>query len=145
MTKTRVSLTAVVVSSITAFIVALVVSLAVTTLANADTATPATGRETSHAARICTRQFNGRAITLPSGLRPDCITAFAVIEFDWAKNPKHYECIGQAITYATQTGKLPVCVLLARNASEHAFAIQQRPAMHRAGVALQVIDVFEGR
>lgn len=101
------------------------------------------GPEISYSKPICENDFKGSPVTLPSGLRPDCETAFAIIEFDWAKNPKHYECVGQASMYAAQTGKMPVCVLLARSEDEYQLAQASRPMFHLAGVALKVIKLYQ--
>lgn len=100
------------------------------------------GPEVSYSTPICERDFKGAPTTLPSGLRPDCETAFAIIEFDWAKSPKHYECVGQSLMYAAQTGKMPVCVLLARSEDEYQLAQSSRPMFHLAGVALRIIKLY---
>ena len=97
--------------------------------------------ENVYADQLCADRFQGWPVVLPSGLRPDCVTEYTVIEFDWAKSPKHYECIGQAIVYHDQTGKLPICVLLVRDDDELQFARDQRRAINRAGVALVIIDL----
>lgn len=102
------------------------------------------GPEISYSQPICENDFKGSPVTLPSGLRPDCETEFAIIEFDFAKNPKHYECVGQASMYAAQTGKMPVCVLLARTEKEYELALSSRPMFHLAGVALRIIKLYEG-
>lgn len=122
----------------------LVAAVAIAGLAvQAAQAAPAADRpnENHYAEQLCPDRFHGWPIVLPSGLRPDCVTEHTVIEFDWAKSPKHYECIGQAIVYHDQTGKLPICVLLARDDAELQFAYAQRRAINRAGVALVVIDI----
>ena len=66
------------------------------------------------------------------------MTEFVVIEFDWAKSPKHYECIGQALIYAQQTGKHPVCVLLARSDDELVFG--KSLVFEPFGITTRVID-----
>ena len=100
-------------------------------------------REAYYSDQICEEEFKGELTTLPSGIRPDCETTFAVIEFDWAKNPKHYECIGQAYVYAYETGKKPVCVLLARTDDEERFAIRMKPIFQFAGVKLLIRRTHE--
>lgn len=85
-------------------------------------------RESYYSNLICSELYHGSTETLPSGLRPDCQTEFVVIEFDWSVRMKHYECIGQALVYATETGKFPVCVLLARNDEELAFGHSITPS-----------------
>lgn len=89
---------------------------------------------------LCAR-WGGSPTVLPSGVRPDCETEFAVMEFDWAKRPKNYECIGQAVVYAVETGKTPVCVLLARDDDELQFGRRQFRSIRRAGVIPRLIDV----
>lgn len=95
-------------------------------------------RETYYSGLICPEVYNGTVDRLPSGLRPDCQTAFAILEFDWATREKSYECIGQALTYAQESGKVPVCVLLARNDEEFLFGheLDFKPF----GIILHVID-----
>lgn len=89
----------------------------------------------------CDTMFHGKPTTLKSGIKPDCETEFAVIEFDWAKSPKHYECIGQALIYASETAKLPVCVLLARTSKEISFgySIKRKPDLKVKMVVLPVV------
>jgi hypothetical protein len=96
-------------------------------------------RESYYSDIICETELRGTDNTLPSGLRPDCETSFAIIEFDWAKSPKHYECIGQAFIYAQQTGKLPVCILMARDDDELEFG--RSLDFSDFGLILRIIDV----
>ena len=95
-------------------------------------------RETYYSDRYC-NAWGGHPTTLPSGIRPDCETEFAVVEFDWAKRPKHYECIGQALIYSAQTGKLPVCALLYRNPSEREFADRVTGYIQQSGVTVRTL------
>ncbi len=95
-------------------------------------------RESVYSDAICKGQLRGNPSTLPSGLKPDCETEFAVVEFDWAKSPKHYECIGQALVYASQTGKTPVCALMAKNMKEFEFAESIRDEMMFSRVELRI-------
>lgn len=95
-------------------------------------------RESYYSGRICAERFSGVEERLPSGLRPDCQTEFVVMEFDWSTRDKTYECIGQALTYAQESGKVPVCILLARDDDELAFgnSLDLKPF----GIILKVID-----
>ena len=102
------------------------------------TAALAAERESYYSSLICDFQYFGTTESLESGVRPDCQTEFAIIEFDWAVRQKSYECIGQALVYAEESGKLPVCVLLARNDNELAFA--NSLDFEPFGVVLRVID-----
>lgn len=77
--------------------------------------------ENYYSKQICDK-WGGKPTRLESGIYPDCETEFMVIEFDWAKRSKLYECIGQALVYAHETGKFPGCVLLSRNLEEFNFA-----------------------
>lgn len=95
-------------------------------------------RETYYSSLICETVYHGSEDSLESGLRPDCQTDFVIMEFDWAKSPKHYECIGQALIYSGQTGKIPVCILLARDDDELAFGLSLD--FDQFGVILRVID-----
>lgn len=104
----------------------------------AASATLAAERESYYSNLICEQEYNGSRETLPSGLRPDCQTPFAIMEFDWATQSKLYECIGQSLVYAHETGKVPVCVLLARDDDELAFATGQD--LSPFGIRLEVFD-----
>jgi hypothetical protein len=101
-------------------------------------------RESHYSDELCATIFNGAPATLPSGLKPDCETAFGIVEFDWAKSPKHYECIGQALVYAAQTRKAAVCALLARTPEEAAFARRHAQEFAYANVKLIVFELFDG-
>jgi len=94
-------------------------------------------RENYYSDLICSELYNGTTEGLPSGLRPDCQTEFAIMEFDWATQQKLYECIGQALIYSHESGKLPVCILLARNDQELAFG----QALENNGAGVNVIFV----
>lgn len=95
-------------------------------------------RETFYSDLLCSNLYHGTSPRLESGLYPDCMTEFVVMEFDWAKSPKHYECIGQALIYSQQTGKHPVCILLARDDEELAFG--NSLDLSEFDIALRVID-----
>jgi len=99
------------------------------------------GNETYYSDKHCVEILQGAPTTLLSGIKPDCITETAVMEYDWAKRPKHYECIGQAIIYAAESGNQPACILLARTQKEFDFGIATRDAMALAGVFLMVVMV----
>jgi len=60
---------------------------------------------------------DGKPSTLADGTKPDCVTEFDVIEVDFAVS-KYYECGFQAIHYANQLNKFPVCALITETASE---------------------------
>ena len=95
-------------------------------------------RESYYSDLVCSQEYKGTTKWLQSGLRPDCQTTFAIMEFDWATQTKLYECIGQSLIYANEANKLPVCVLLARNDEELAFANSQD--LTPFGIVLKVID-----
>jgi len=59
---------------------------------------------------------SGKPTRLPDGTYPDCITPFAVVEVDFAK--KYYECGFQAIHYANQLDKFPVCALITETVAD---------------------------
>lgn len=101
-------------------------------------------RESVYSNKICEELFHGKATALESGIRPDCETEFAVVEFDWAKSPKHYECLGQALIYASETKKMPVCVLLARDSKEMTFGYSVKRKENLGGVKVIVINVLPG-
>ena len=99
-------------------------------------------REKYYSDKMCIGDYEGRPTRTDEGLYIDCETANWAMEFDWAKRPKNYECIGQAVVYAEQTGKLAVCVLLARSNKEYSFALKQLKYMNRAGVYLIIRKVY---
>ena len=98
-------------------------------------------RESYYSDKICT-EYGGKPTRTDQGLYVDCLTDLLAIEFDWAKRPKNYECIGQSIVYAVQTNKLATCVLLARNEKEFEFGNAQLVYMNRAGVYLVVRKLY---
>ena len=98
-------------------------------------------RESFYSNKICA-EYGGKPTRTAQGLYVDCLTDLLAMEFDWAKRPKNYECIGQAITYAVQTDKLAACVLLARNKKELDFANEQLKYMNRAGVYLIIEKLY---
>lgn len=93
--------------------------------------------ESHYSSAICRDQLHGEP-TNHGHLRPDCETAFAVIEFDWARPTKIYECLGQALTYAAHTGKLPVCFVMATDSADLALAARFEAAARQGGVRLMV-------
>jgi hypothetical protein len=98
-------------------------------------------RESYYSDRICI-EYGGEPTGTKQGLLVDCLTPVMAMEFDWAKRPKNYECIGQAIVYSVQTGKLATCVLLAKNKKEFEFGNAQLEYMNKAGVYLIVIKLY---
>ena len=58
---------------------------------------------------------------LPDKTRVDCLTEAYACEYDWAKGNKVYECIGQALWYAQNTGKRPCCVLISKDAKPNEY------------------------
>ena len=102
------------------------------------TAALAAERESYYSNLVCKQEYSGTTGPLQSGLRPDCQTEFAIMEFDWATRTKLYECIGQSLIYANESGKLPVCVLLARDDEELAFGNSQD--LSPFGIVLRIID-----
>ena len=103
------------------------------------TAALAIERESYYSDLICETVYNGYTETLPSGIRPDCQTEFVAMEFDWATRQKSYECIGQSLVYAEESGLHPVCVLLARTDEELEFA--NSLDFEPFGIMIRVFDV----
>ena len=70
----------------------------------------------------CTTE-NGTTTTLADGTKPDCLIENHVVEFDWGKKMKPYECVGQALHYAQVTGKKPMCILIqGETIDDHSFS-----------------------
>jgi len=95
-------------------------------------------RESYYSGLICEQEYNGYEQSLPSGLRPDCQTPFVIMEFDWATRSKSYQCIGQSLIYAQESGLIPVCILLARDDQELEFG--NSLDFSEFGIILHVID-----
>ena len=68
-----------------------------------------------HYNRLFCEEMQGEAeYTLEDLSRVDCLTDTHAFEADWADGLKVYEAIGQALYYATETGRLPGILLLIR-------------------------------
>jgi hypothetical protein len=68
-----------------------------------------------HYNRLFCEEMNGEAEHVLEDLsRVDCLTDTHAFEADWADGLKVYEAIGQALYYASETGKLPGILLLIR-------------------------------
>lgn len=63
--------------------------------------------------RLCAEVYQESTMPLMGG-RADCITPHYAIEIDWSE--KWAEAVGQALYYASQTGKVPGVILLCRKA-----------------------------
>ena len=63
----------------------------------------------------CKNADGNDSVTLWDDTIPDCLLPDRVIEFDFGKDEKPYECVGQAIHYARMTGKMPECILIQRS------------------------------
>ena len=82
-----------------------------------------TEREASYSDIWCNEQGGKAQATLSDNTRPDCLLGNEVIEFDFGKPHKAYECTGQALHYAHVSGLKPVCVLIQkRSISSKVFA-----------------------
>lgn len=68
-----------------------------------------------HYNRLFCEEMQGKAeYTLEDLSRVDCLTDTHAFEADWADGLKVYEAIGQALYYASETGRLPGILLLIR-------------------------------
>ena len=80
---------------------------------------------------------------LDDGTKPDCLLSDRVVEFDFGKGMKPYECVGQAIHYGKMTGRMPECILIQRSdISEETFQRAVRKA-HSAvifGISLRCMN-----
>ena len=63
----------------------------------------------------CKNAGGNDSVTLWDDTIPDCLLPDRVIEFDFGKGMKPYECVGQAIHYARMAGKKPECILIQRS------------------------------
>ena len=68
-----------------------------------------------HYNRLFCEEMQGEAEYILEDLsRVDCLTDTHAFEADWADGLKVYEAIGQALYYASETGRLPGILLLIR-------------------------------
>lgn len=63
----------------------------------------------------CKNAGGNDSVRLRDGTKPDCLLLDKVIEFDFGKGMKPYECVGQAIHYGRMTVKKPECILIQRS------------------------------
>ena len=82
----------------------------------------------------------GRVSSLPDGTSPNCILSSEIVEFDWAKGMKPYECVGQALHYANQSGLTPKCVLI-RLPNQSAVQFQSAVDKASGTIAVECVDV----
>ena len=80
---------------------------------------------------------------LPDNVRVDCLTDTQAQELDWPG--KWGECVGQALYYANQTNKIPVCILIYPKwfMTKEAFIRYHKRAVRAgepAGVRVRCID-----
>lgn len=75
----------------------------------------AAAQESDYSSAWCNQQGGNASGILSDGTKPDCILDDKVVEFDWGKGMKPYECVGQALHYSKMTNKNPVCILIQDN------------------------------
>lgn len=71
--------------------------------------------EGKYSSSWCKANDGNDSVTLWDDTKPDCVLPDRVIEFDFGKDMKPYECVGQAIHYARMTGTKPECILIQRS------------------------------
>jgi len=72
--------------------------------------------------------------------RVDCLTDTHAFEADWADGLKVYEAIGQALYYASETGRLPgILLLIRKDNSEKYIRKVQRVIEVYWGLKIQLI------
>jgi len=98
-------------------------------------AIPGYEREAHYSDAICAIELLGTP-TNYGAYKPDCETKFAAIEFDWAIKHKIYECLGQALMYASLTGKIPVCYIMATSQASHDLAVEFKEAADLGNIKL---------
>lgn len=74
---------------------------------------------------------------LHDGTRVDCLTSTHAWEIDFAD--KWAECIGQALYYASQTGKQAGCALIIEKDEEYRFLARLYAAIQHLAVEVKVI------
>lgn len=92
----------------------------------------------------CTNAGGDDSVTLRDRTKPDCVLPDRVIEFDFGKGMKPYECVGQAIHYGRVTGKKPECILIQRSdISDETFQHAVRKAQSgviSCGISLRCLN-----
>lgn len=71
--------------------------------------------EKGYSSPWCKNAGGNDSVTLWDDTKPDCVLPDRIIEFDFGKGIKPYECVGQAIHYGRMTGKEPECILIQRS------------------------------
>ena len=99
------------------FITMAAVAFAVTFGAAAQDAPKHEG-ETAIAGRHCIKIGGIPEWRLADGARADCLLPKVAIEYDFGKAGKVYECGGQALFYARETGRAPQCILIHRHTEQ---------------------------
>lgn len=95
--------------------------------------------EAYYAERWCAEAGGREEVTLPSGARADCITEEFAVEVDWSN--KWAEGLGQAMHYASETGKRAAVVLLIHEKSKNAEIYRLESTIAAYGVDVQIFVV----
>ena len=90
--------------------------------------------------QFCTEESGQAEYRLPDLSRIDCLTDTHAFEADWADGLKVYEAIGQALYYASETGRLPgILLLIRKDNSEKYIRKVQRVIEVYWGLKIQLI------
>ena len=91
--------------------------------------------------KLFCEEMNGEAEYVLEDLsRVDCLTDTHAFEADWADGLKVYEAIGQALYYASETGRLPgILLLIRKDNSEKYIRKVQRVIEVYWGLKIQLI------
>ena len=94
-----------------------------------------------HYNKLFCEEMNGEAEYVLEDLsRVDCLTDTHAFEADWADGLKVYEAIGQALYYASETGRLPgILLLIRKDNSEKYIRKVQRVIEVYWGLKVQLI------
>lgn len=89
-------------------------------------ATGAFGAEQDYTDVFCASVNGDPKYTFDDMTRPDCIDDEFAYEVDWANGSKTYEGIGQALHYATMSGKKPALVLIMKNPTDIRYVLRAK-------------------
>lgn len=76
-------------------------------------------------------------VTLPNRTRVDCLTSHYAVEVEFA--PKWQEAIGQALNYASQSGKKPAILMIVEKQNDWRYYRKCRRVAQENGIRLWYI------
>lgn len=122
---------------LTRWVVMIAVMLIVILMGRCASAMPGYEKEAFYSDPICEQEMKG--VPIKSGpYRPDCLTYYSVVEFDWALKPKIYECLGQALVQGFVFQRDYNCVILATDIDNYELANFLKGAADQCDIGYEV-------